>query len=55
MKGLKNLNGVTVIHKSAQKSINGGHNIPDAPDCYYINGCIIEINLITGLCFCEED
>ncbi len=52
MKGLKNLKGVTVIHKGDQKSINGGF---DSPDCRYYNGCTIEINPITGLCFCAED
>ncbi len=51
MKELKSLNGVTVIRKSDQMSINGGN----LPDCGHYIGCVIEVNPITGFCFCAED
>ncbi len=53
MKKLKNLAGVTVIRKSDQQSINGG--VYDLPNCGHYIGCVIEVNPITGLCFCAED
>lgn len=52
MKNLKNLSGFTIIQKNNQKTINGGF-YPHT-NCAHYN-CVIEVNPITGDCFCAED
>lgn len=52
MKELRNLKGLNMISKSDQKAIHGG--LDDLPDCSHYN-CVVEVNPITGLCFCAED